>query len=406
MNIKDFTEDPEVLGLIAKIKSKNPKVSDTLDAQGNQYVDIVMEGGGVLGIVLVGYTYALEQAKIKFCSLAGTSAGAINAMLLASVKPTKYATMSEELIDIISDKNFFDFVDGEPYVKKIIKDVLSEQPMIWVGLKNLFNIGKLIRLIKEELGLNEGKNFEDWVKNILDTHQIHTTSDLQNHRNTVASQLKLKEGVTGNTVFSSKIAIIASDVTTQTKVEFPLHKELYFKNSDEVSPSKYVRATMSIPLFFKPFTVQNLPTNQETLWKDTVGYEGEIPKKINFVDGGTLSNFPINVFHLSAGVPRKPTFGVRLGKDRQKFNSIKTFLKYFFAIFNTMRYLHDYDFLLKNRDYKHLIGMIDTDGHNWLNFDITDEEKLDLFKRGVRAAADFLEKFDWEGYKELRGTMG
>jgi NTE family protein len=50
--------------------------------------------------------------------------------------------------------------------------------------------------------------------------------------------------------------------------------------------------------------------------------------------------------------------------------------------------------------------MIDTDGHNWLNFDITDEEKLDLFKRGVRAAADFLEKFDWEGYKELRGTLG
>ncbi|MBP8156629.1 MAG: patatin-like phospholipase family protein, partial [Leadbetterella sp.] len=257
MNIKDFTEDHEVLELIAKIQTKNPKVSDTEDDQGNQYVDIVMEGGGVLGIALVGYTYALEQAKIKFCSLAGTSAGAINAMMLASVKPTKYDTISEELIDIISNKNFFDFVDGEPYVKKIIKDVLSDQPMIWVGIKNLFNLGKLIRLIREELGLNEGKNFEDWIKNILDNNQIHTTSDLQNHRNRVARQLKLKEGVIGNTIFSSKIAIIASDVTTQTKVEFPLHKELYFKNPDEVSPSKYVRATMSIPLFFKPFTVQN-----------------------------------------------------------------------------------------------------------------------------------------------------
>ena len=70
-----------------------------------------------------------------------------------------------------------------------------------------------------------------------------------------------------------------------------------------------------------------------------------------------------------------------------------------------MRYLHDYDFLLKNRDYKHLIGMIDINGHNWLNFDITEEEKLDLFKRGVRAAADFLDKFDWEGYKKLRENM-
>ena len=36
MNIKDFTEDPEVLQLIAKITSKSPKVSDTLDEQGNQ----------------------------------------------------------------------------------------------------------------------------------------------------------------------------------------------------------------------------------------------------------------------------------------------------------------------------------------------------------------------------------
>jgi NTE family protein len=406
MNIKDFTENAEVVADIARIRAKKPQVSDTFDAQGNQYVDIVMEGGGVLGIALVGYTYALEQAKIKFCSLAGTSAGAINAMMLASVKPTKHSTISEELIEIISNKNFFDFVDGEPYVKKIIKDVLSDQPMIWVGIKNLFNLGKLLRLIREELGLNEGKNFEDWVQNILETNQIHNTSDLQNHRNAIARQLKLRDGVTGNTIFNSKIAIIASDVTTQTKVEFPLHKELYFKDSDLVSPSKYVRATMSIPLFFKPFTIQNLPKNREKLWKDTVGYEGEIPNKINFVDGGTLSNFPINVFHLSAGVPRKPTFGVRLGKDRQKFNSIKTFLKYFFAIFNTMRYLHDYDFLLKNQDYRHLIGMIDTDGHNWLNFDITDEEKLDLFKKGVRAAADFLVKFDWEGYKKLRATLG
>jgi NTE family protein len=406
MNIKDFTEDPEVKDLIAKIQSKKPLVSDTLDENRNQYVDLVMEGGGVLGIALVGYTYALEQAKIKFCSLAGTSAGAINAMMLAGVKTANHNTISEELIEIIASKNFFDLVDGEDYVKKIIKDVLSDQPLVWVGIKNLFNLGKLLRLIREELGLNEGKNFEDWVKQILDENQITSTIALQNHRNQIAAKLKLREGIEGNKVFTSKIAIIASDVTTQTKVEFPLHKELYFSNSDQISPSKYVRATMSIPLFFKPFTVENIPQGQEELWKDCVGYEGEIPDKIRFVDGGTLSNFPINVFHLSTGIPRKPTFGIRLGKDRRKFNSIKTFLKYFFAIFNTMRYLHDYDFLLKNRDYKHLIGMIDTEGHNWLNFDITDEEKLDLFKKGVCAAADFLDKFDWEGYKVLRGTLG
>ena len=405
MTVQQYTEDQEIQALIARIENKNPQVSDTFDDEGNQYVDIVMEGGGVLGIALVGYTYALEKAKIKFCGLAGTSAGAINAMLLGSVKAEKYGTISEELIEIIHTKNFFDFVDSEEFVNKMIKDVLKGQPIIWVGIKNLFNLGKLFRLINKDLGLSEGLNFENWIKQMLEKHGIQNTEDLQNHRNTIAEKLKLKEGVEGNKIFTSKIAIITSDITTQTKVEFPLYKDLYFKNSNQVSPSKYVRATMSIPIFFKPYNVDDLPKNQETLWKETVGYEGEIPKMISFVDGGTLSNFPINVFHSKSGVPRKPTFGVRLGNDRQKFNSIRPFLKYFFAIFNTMRYLHDYDFLLKNRDYRNLIGIIDTDKHNWLNFDITEEEKLDLFKRGVRAAADFLEKFDWEAYKKLRATL-
>ncbi|MCP9770862.1 alpha/beta hydrolase [Lacihabitans sp. LS3-19] len=406
MNAKDFTENTEVKDLIKKITDKKPLVSDTLDAKGNQYVDIVMEGGGVLGIALVGYTYALEKAKIKFCSLAGTSAGAINSMMLASMQPKTHDTISEELIDIIASKDFFDFVDGDSFVRKLIKDVLGDKPLIWVGIKHIFHLGKLFRLIRDELGLNDGNNFEEWIQDILHNKaNVKTTKDLQNHRDALAKGLILRENIEGNKVFSSKIAIITSDITTQTKVEFPLHNNLYFSNPEETSPSKYVRATMSIPLFFKPMTVENIPKNQEKVWDDAVGYTGEIPDKVRFVDGGTLSNFPINVFHLSAGVPRKPTFGVRLGKDRQKFNSFKTFLKFFYAIFNTMRYLHEYDFLLKNKDYKNLIGRIDTDGHNWLNFDISDEEKLDLFIRGVKAAQEFLDTFDWIAYKKLRATL-
>ena len=37
-----------------------------------------MEGGGVLGIALTGYTYILEQAGIRFLGVGGTSAGSIN----------------------------------------------------------------------------------------------------------------------------------------------------------------------------------------------------------------------------------------------------------------------------------------------------------------------------------------
>ncbi|MDZ7847324.1 MAG: patatin-like phospholipase family protein [Owenweeksia sp.] len=47
----------------------------------------MQEGGGVLGIGLVGYTYILEQAGLRFFSLAGTSAGSINTLLMAAMGP-------------------------------------------------------------------------------------------------------------------------------------------------------------------------------------------------------------------------------------------------------------------------------------------------------------------------------
>lgn len=51
--------------------------SDALDGEGHQYVDLVMEGGGVLGVALLGYIHVLEQAGLRFVSLGGASAGSI-----------------------------------------------------------------------------------------------------------------------------------------------------------------------------------------------------------------------------------------------------------------------------------------------------------------------------------------
>ena len=79
MQGSDFTEDARVRELIGELKAdwNGRIVSDTVDEAGHQYVDLVMEGGGVLGIALLGYTYALEEAGIRFLSIAGTSAGSI-----------------------------------------------------------------------------------------------------------------------------------------------------------------------------------------------------------------------------------------------------------------------------------------------------------------------------------------
>ena len=118
-----------------------------------------------------------------------------------------------------------------------------------------------------------------------------------------------------------------------------------------------------------------------------------------------MSNFPIDVFHKKNTIPRLPTFGVRLGIDRNKANTVDNPLNLFGAMFNSLRHLHDYDFILRNPDYKLLIQKIDIGDHDWLNFAISDDAKKDLFVRGATAAAEFLRKFDWVGYKQVRAQI-
>ena len=118
LSTTDFLQQSGVAAIIEKLeaglKSKNKEliVSDVTDAQGHQYVDLVQEGGGVLGIALVGYTYVLEKMGIRFFSMAGTSAGSINAMLLACAgnkEEEKSSVITEHLVQL----DMFSFVDGK-----------------------------------------------------------------------------------------------------------------------------------------------------------------------------------------------------------------------------------------------------------------------------------------------------
>jgi NTE family protein len=97
-----------------------------------------------------------------------------------------------------------------------------------------------------------------------------------------------------------------------------------------------------------------------------------------------------------------PTFGVRLGVDRNQPNQISSPINLFGAMFNSIRHLHDYDFILQNPDYEMLVQKIDIGDHDWLNFAIDNPSKIDLFVRGAQAAATFLRRFDWGKYKNVR----
>lgn len=381
------------------------------DEEGHQYVDLVMEGGGMLGIALVGYTYILEKAGIRFRKLAGTSAGAINAMMMASLdKPANIK--SEKLLSIMNNKNFYDFVDGPEYVKKSIETFMNGLS-IW---KALFNISNLIRSVKyliRNRGLNPGKDFHDWAQSILEDVGVKNTFDLKNRYNSFPKKLMYDDsnGVPFSIEFDkienfAELAIVATDVNTETRAIFPKKACLYWENVDDVHPADYIRASMSVPLFFHPFRVNDIPKgeNANENWERIQGVTDliDIPINIDFVDGGLVSNFPFDIFHIpkkAKKLPMAPTFGVKLGKD--SYNKTKNnILKLMGAILNSSRHMLDNNLRVSYpEDYKALVREIEIDEDiNWLNFNMPHEQKKSLFIAGAKVATDYLAEFDFRDY--------
>ncbi len=403
MKIKQFTENKNVVKLLTDLKADGvheKQFSDVVDEAGNQYVEMVMEGGGVLGVALIGYNYVLEQMGLRFFSLAGTSAGSINSLLLAGMGDVSQPK-AEKLVKVLASKKLIEFVDGDKDVKDFVDAIVAKakiSKLLWKGWQ-------VIDDIRDNIGLSPGDDFLNWLTGILKKNKISTTKDLEEKFAKVPDGLKIRENV-DRTIdgLKPRFAVIASDLTTGTKVEFPRMRALYWDDVDDVNPAIYVRASMSVPYFFHPLVLRNLPQGENAAknWEMLAKFRGTPPPEAYFVDGGIMSNFPIDVFHNKAAVPRMPTFGVRLGYDRDSSNKVTNAFNLFGAMFNSIRHLHDYDFILRNPDYKMLVQSIDIGDHDWLNFGIDDKAKIDLFVRGAEAAAKFVRKFNWEKYKNVR----
>lgn len=412
MTYEDFITQPEFLQMEAEAKELRNKVfSDVVDKEGNQYVDLVQEGGGVLGIALVGYTYILETAGIRFFHLAGTSAGAINTLVLAGLGRIQ-EEKSKKVLDILARQDLFEFVDGDPVLKNLVQKIIDGTPFKKLLARMLFNLGKIKKAIFINLGLNPGKAFEKWLEDILANSdgKVKTIGQLSELRERRHFPPGLAYRLTGDPITdaSAQLYIIAADLTTQTKVLFPKMGHLYWGDkTNEISPAKMVRASMSVPFFFVPFEIDNIPGAGQPAsheWIRDANYFGTIPQKVKFVDGGMISNFPINVFHTKSGrLPRKPTFGIKLSAYRRECANVDDLRGFIGSMVSTMRHDADNEFLIQNPDFRRLICFIDADEEfNWLNFHMSDEKKKKLFLLGAKKALKFLHEFDWEEYKKIR----
>lgn len=301
------------------------------------------------GIGLVGALTALEEKGFKPQNIAGTSAGAITAALLAA------GYTADRMRDILSTLDFETFKDE-------------------TFLSHILGIGKPLSALLEK-GMYKGDAFHEWIEELLAEKGVHTFKDL------------IVEESKDEPDYRYKLQVIATDITAHDLLRLPRDAERFGVDPDELSVADAVRMSMSIPIFFEPWP-----------WRTADGEEHLI------VDGGVLSNFPVWIFD-SKGEPPWPTFGLALvepdpkaqpGRDRPSAEDtgIVTYLK---DLASTMMEAHDRMYL-QNDTFVRTIR-IPTLGVGTTEFDLSPARAEALFKSGYDAGLKFIEDWDFEEYK-------
>ncbi len=229
-----------------------------------QSVDLVLEGGGVKGIGLLGAVLTLADAGYRFERIAGTSAGAIVATLVAAYQ--KDGRDLHQLVDVMHDLDYNRFAD-EPWLERVTGPV-----------------GEVVSAIIHG-GSHTGDYLTEWLTPLLADVGVHTFADLSipDHGGSLEDYQRYS------------LVIHASDLSRRALVRLPWDYSLYGMDADKQSVADAVRASMSIPFYFRPVQVET-PRGTAT-----------------WVDGGLLANFPITVFDRNDGWPsRWPTWGVKL----------------------------------------------------------------------------------------------
>ena len=307
-----------------------------------KYVDLVFEGGGVKGIALVGAFSVLEERGYEPQNMAGASAGAIVAALLAA------GYTAAELQEIIGGLDYYRFKD-EAWEDRV--------PLAASSLSVL-----------KDLGLYEGEAFSAWMRDLLEAKGVRTFGDLVRRED---AELR----------YRYKAQVIASDVTERRLLVLPRDApKLGITDPDDLGVALAVRMSMSIPIFFEPVKFANPQTGREHL----------------IVDGGMLSNFPVWLF--DAEEPQWPTFGLKLVQTDPKApidgappaprSGILLVVDYLRSLVDTMMAAHDRLYIEEN-DFARTIA-IDTLGVRTTQFDLSSERALELFESGRVAAEEFL----------------
>ena len=316
--------------------------------------DLVLEGGGVKGSGLVGAITALTDRHdpYRFHRVAGTSAGAIVASLIAA----KYTV--PEIKRIMDDLDFSHFED-------------SPKPFAHVP-----HVGAAFGLIFHE-GMYPGDFLHDWIERTLAARGVHTWADLK--EDDPGSGLPPEQRY--------KLVVIVSDVSRGFMLRLPWdYRSLLGVDPDTQSVADAVRASASIPFFFEPFTME--------CDERVTGHS-----KIICTDGGMLSNYPIDIFDRTDGKPsRWPTLGIKLSArtslSKARWDADANSFELAKSLLATMQSAHDRVHIVDPAFASRTI-FVDTTGFSATDFTLSASDKATLFGNGMRSGQRFVEAWDW-----------
>ena len=326
---------------------------------GSMDADLVLEGGGVKGIGLAGAYSALCDADYTFHRIAGSSAGAIvGALIAAGMEPKELETVMRTVdYGRFQDEGFID---------------------------HLGHVGKGLSVLFEK-GIYEGRYLHVWLDGLLTGLGKRTFGDLR--IDDKDSSLPPERAY--------RLVVMTSDVTRGVLVRLPWDYPRYGLKPDDQLVADAVRASMSIPFFFEPVRFKG---------RDDAGKE----VRSYMVDGGMLSNFPIEVFDRTDGErPRWPTFGIKLSAKPtapviQRFE-VKGALGLARAMVGTMTGFHD-QMHIDDPTVLARTMFIDTGTVRATDFDLDEPTQNLLFDSGRRGTEKFLDGWNFDTYvTEFRG---
>lgn len=286
--------------------------------------NLVLEGGGVKGIAYPGALQVLQAQGIlpKIDKVAGTSAGSIAAALIA------LGYSPPELQALMLDLDFQRFEDGSPLG----------------GPERFFS----------RFGWFTGDYFLDWMRCRVKekTGDPNATfADLHKDRSRFRD-----------------LFVVSSDLSRRRSQVFS------YDTSPDLPVAQAVRASMSIPLFFEGFYIDDRLFGETGQRKDL------------FVDGGVFDNYPIELFDQDGVNPR--TLGLFLSNLEASTNPdyrIDSFPEYARNLFEALLAVQVNAFNNSPDDRKRTI-VIDNLGVRTTDFDLSQELKCKLVQQGVIAA--------------------